>query len=409
MFREMLRPAVHGLRSVLGTHGVGARLAALEARTAPAAPSSAAAAGEPPPGLDINVLLHQSRGAYLRAMPPGARRLLSAGCSGNWYFDWITQTYGPVEEHLGIEFYTPEPAGLPANVRWIANTASDMAGVAEASCDLIFSGQNAEHLWPEEVAGFLLEAARVTRTGGHVVMDSPNRDITRPLVWSHPEHTIELTADEISELLVLAGFDVTARRGIWLCRDPRSGRMLPFDPNVADADWSVTERLLAAHDNLADAFIWWVEAVRTDRVPDAAAVHARMAALFAEHWPERVQRLLVPAGRALEGRADGEWVVMAAGEGGPAFFGPYMPLKAGRYACTWEMEGGTGGGPVARFDIQARDHDEPLAQHDATGGEREVRLEITLTDTTFGLQFRALSLGRAGFAVRRRIRLEQIG
>ena len=130
--------------------------------------------------------------AFLRTMPPNARRLLSAGCAGRWYFDWVAQSYGPVEEHLGIEYYVEAPPDLPANVTWIRNTVGDMSAVADQSCDLVFSGQNLEHLWPEEVAGFLLEAARTLRPGGHLVMDSPNRDPTAPLVWSHPTRNTPL-------------------------------------------------------------------------------------------------------------------------------------------------------------------------------------------------------------------------
>src|SRR5580692_4621286 len=104
------------------------------------------------PKIDINMLLHRARAAHLRAMPPFAKRLLSAGCSGRWYFDWIEQCYGRVRQHIGIEFYSAKPGDLPDNVTWIANTASNMSDVADASVDLLFSGQNLEHLWPEEVA-----------------------------------------------------------------------------------------------------------------------------------------------------------------------------------------------------------------------------------------------------------------
>ena len=75
-----------------------------------------------------------------------------------------------------------------------------MSEVGNASCDLVFSGQNLEHLWPDEVSGFLLEAARVLRPGGHLVVDSPNRLLTAPLNWSHPEHTIELTLAEVAKM-----------------------------------------------------------------------------------------------------------------------------------------------------------------------------------------------------------------
>lgn len=168
----------------------------------------------PPTPVDVNMLLHRSRGALLRQMPVGAERLLSAGCAGLWYFEWVSQCYGPVQEHWGIEFYTPKPEGLPSNVTWIANTAGNMEAVGDASCDLMFSGQNMEHLWAEEVAGLLVEAARTLKPGGTLVVDSPNRGITEQITWSHPEHTIELTVPEIREMMRLAGFDITKEAGI---------------------------------------------------------------------------------------------------------------------------------------------------------------------------------------------------
>jgi SAM-dependent methyltransferase len=270
-------------------------------------------APETPAPLDANLLLHESRGAMLRGMPKGAERILSAGCSGTWYFDWVEKTYGSVKEHIGIEFFSEKPSDLPGNVTWIANTASDMSAVHEASVDLVFSGQNLEHLWPDEVAGFVLEAARVLRIGGHLVIDSPNRLITAAQNWSHPQHTIELTCEEAAHLVSIAGFDVTALRGIWLCRDPKSGEDLPFDPNLKHADWSTNERLLCAREHPGESFIWWLEAVRTDRAPDPSAAYAFMDDLFRRHWPERTQRFLSAPGVAVEPSAEGDWLISAPG------------------------------------------------------------------------------------------------
>ena len=66
--------------------------------------------------LDINILLHQSRSAFLRRMPPGARVLCSAGCAGNWYFEWVERCYGRVEKHIGLENKLPKLKKLPENV-----------------------------------------------------------------------------------------------------------------------------------------------------------------------------------------------------------------------------------------------------------------------------------------------------
>lgn len=407
MLRDSLRPLAGLIRSMTGTRGLADRLAAMDAKldrlagdfVQPGAPSVAA--------VDVNLMLHQARGAMLRGMPPGARRLLSAGCAGAWYFDWIERCYGHVPAHLGIEFYTPEPPGLPANVTWIASTAADMAAVADASCDLVFSGQNLEHLWGWEVAGFLIEAARVLREGGHLAVDSPNRAVTAPLNWSHPEHTVELTVPEIARLLELAGFDVTRQAGLYLCRDPRTGRMLPFDPNVADPDWSLTERLLAARDAPEHSLLWWLEGVRAARPPDRPAIEALLAEAYRAAWPERIQRLVVPAGRRIETRDGADWIVMAPGETGVAFFGPYMPLRAGRHRIAFDIAADPATrGAFAVCDVCAGADATVLQSREVTPGMREAVLEIELDALAFGGQFRCIST-RGGFAVRRRIRLQE--
>lgn len=353
--------------------------------------------------IDENFLLHHGRTAHLRTMPPGARRLLSAGCAGLWYFDWIADSYGRVDEHLGIEFYSPRPEGLPSNVRWIANTASDMSGVESASCDLIFSGQNIEHLWPNEQAGFLLEAARVSRPGGYLVIDAPNREITKGLTWVHPEHTVEFTPGEAARLVSLAGFDVFKLAGIYVCRDPRTLRLLPYDPNTPD-QWTVVERLAAAQDLPEHAFLWWIEARRSYRPPDAAAIRQQVDLIFQQAWPERMNRMVLPAERRTEQRADGEWVISEAGQGGTVVFGPYAPLPAGRYSVEFSFDApGRAVEPCAVCDI-VWGHDGALIQRqELAPGQTSLRMEFSLDQLHFGVQFRCFSQGRERFTVRRRV------
>jgi len=102
-----------------------------------------------------------------------------------------------------------------------------MKSVADGSVDFVFSGQNIEHLWPTEVSGFLLEAHRVLRAGGILVVDSPNRKVTARTRDAHPEHVIEFTVDEARGLMIAAGFDVIAVKGLWLCDNPATGERLP--------------------------------------------------------------------------------------------------------------------------------------------------------------------------------------
>src|SRR5262245_61892225 len=70
---------------------------------------SETAASPPPAGLDFNELLHGCRSACLRAMPKVSGTMLSAGCSGRWYFDWIAERTGHSGRHIGVELYSPRP------------------------------------------------------------------------------------------------------------------------------------------------------------------------------------------------------------------------------------------------------------------------------------------------------------
>jgi len=404
MISDRLKKLSTMARSFVGTNGMSAQIAAMRA-TLDRVEHATRGEAAPAQLLDFNMMLHQSRGAMLREMPPGAHRLLSAGCAGNWYFDWIAQCYGHVPDHVGIEFYTPRPDTLPDNVTWIANTASNMEAVESASCDLVFSGQNMEHLWGHEVAGFLVEAARVLKPGGHLAVDSPNRVITQPLNWSHPEHTIELTVPEIRRLLELAGFDVTKEVGLWLCRDPKSGRLLPFDPNVPDPDWSTVERLIEARHHPEHAFVWWLEGQRTTRAPDRAAIDALLAEAYSHAWPERIRRSMVPAGHKVETRADGEWIVMAPGQTGVALYGPYMPLRAGRHTITFHIDPPKAAdGVFAVCDICLGPEATVMQRQEVSSATRQVSFEIELAALEFGAQFRCFST-TGGFAVKRHVTL----
>ena len=241
----------------------------------------------------IHDLLHAQRSVELSQMPKGATTLLSAGCSGAWCFEWLEREYGPVQRHIGVERYLPRPNDLPPNVDWIAASVAQMPDIESGSVDLLFSGQNIEHLFGDDVVGFLLESARVIRPGGHVVINSPNREMARLLAWSMNQHTIELTPSEAAELTHLAGFDVTALRGVWLVRNPRTGAIMPLDPYLPEASphgpIDVLSRIQLAARYPEHSFIWWLEAQRSQRIPDRAALHRRYAEIFESAWPEAYQ------------------------------------------------------------------------------------------------------------------------
>lgn len=351
---------------------------------------------------DINFLLHEARGALLREMPPCNGTLLSAGCSGLWYFEWIAERYKSFKKHIGIEFYSPKPDNLPANVQWISNTVGDMHGVKDTEVDLIFSGQNLEHLWPEDVIGFYLESWRVLKHNGYLVVDSPNREITQAHNWSHPEHIIEFTPDEACKLAALAGFDVTKIRGIWLCRQPDTGLIMPHSPSIPVAEWGVIERLLAAPHHPKDSFIWWLEARKSARKPDRKALTDEVNRIFALAWPERSTRFLSLVGHRVS-RGQKQAIVVDEKTQGAMVYGPYMPLKAGKHTAEFQITitSSVGGDetPAVRCDIMG-DKERIIAVREFSAKDMRdlggiVRLDFTLPELEFGIQARCFALGNA--------------
>jgi hypothetical protein len=245
---------------------------------------------EAPPNVPSDFfhgVLHELRTLQLERVPKGAQSVLSVGANGRWYFDWFERSYGPVVRHVGVEAYEPMPDDLPAYVEWIVNTADKMTGVEDSSVALVFAGQTTEHLWADELAGFLLESHRVLAEGGQLILDSPNRLVTEHLIWSHGGHTIELSAAEITELLILAGFEVETVRGLWLC--VQDGRVMQLEERLADASLT-TRRIALGSDHVDQCFVWWINARRLSVDVDACRLRRRIGELFDELWPVRVNR-----------------------------------------------------------------------------------------------------------------------
>lgn len=371
-------------------------------------------------------LLHELRGLELTRMPPISGTMLSAGCSDRYYFDWITSTYGPVRKHIGLELYLPKPADLPANVEWIVQSVGDMAGVADASVELLFSGQNFEHLFGDDAVSFLLECHRVIGTGGWLVIDSPNRDIARALNWTQPEHTIEFTPDEARELLTLAGFDVARVRGLWLCRepsddplDPQAGRLYELwaaDGSAPDTR-EILRRTVLAAERPELSFVWWAEAQCADREPDIASLRRRHAEIFAHAWPERMQRLQHSVG--VRDDSDGGPVVRTTlGERGHAQFGPYMPFSPGHYTARLQLRR-MGRAPdeevLATLDACDAAGTTVLSSQDLRADDlpegvwTTPALEFEVETLVWGGQVRVLATGAARLEVRLQVDLHEEG
>jgi SAM-dependent methyltransferase len=184
----------------------------------------------------------------------------------------------PVKRHIGVEAFSERPAELGERVEWQQRSLGDLAPVGDGEVDLVFAGQVIEHLWPEDVVGFLLESHRVIRPGGTIALDSPNRRVTTAIGWEHPEHTVEFRPDEILELLRLAGFDQAQARGVYLCFERDRNRF--FTLEGGSRTWSPERRAAEAAERPDDSFVWWVEAVRGDREPDADQLSHRVETIY---------------------------------------------------------------------------------------------------------------------------------
>jgi SAM-dependent methyltransferase len=345
-------------------------------------------------GADFYHLLHELRGHAVADLPRGIHTLLSAGCSGGWYFDWIAERYGDVARHIGTEAYRPRPDVLPAGVEWLARDVIDVPEVGDETVDLVFSGQNIEHLWPAQVAGFLLESHRVLTPGGYLALDSPNRDMTRTLGWSHPEHTIEYSVDDIRELLDLAGFADVTVRGIWLCED--RGRLLPLSPYGAWTDTAeILRRAALARTRPESSFVWWAEA-RKRHAPRPEALLAALDLLFTQHWPERLNRFTASVTTRQD--ADGRRACVEGLMSGLVATGPMFPLRAGRSRLRLRARSLDRTTPcLIRVEVtRGADGAELLASTVATLPARETPLDLEVVrtdDITFHVQMKIFALG----------------
>lgn len=328
---------------------------------------------------------------------PRSSVVLSAGCSGSWYFEWFRQCFGDsIRIHIGVEAYSPKPDRLPPEVRWINNPVFDMRDVHTGDVDLVFAGQTVEHLWPEELTGFLLESHRVLRRDGIIVLDSPNREITWPLNWYHPEHTMELTVPEIQELMLLAGFRVLSLRGIWLCRE--GGVMLPLEPLSAPS--KSQSRLDAAPDNPMDSFVWWLEAVRENRQPEREALRKRISQIFQSTRSHDLQRCFHGIGKMTRNGSI-QQIDAPIGLPGHLAYGPYAPFQPGSYraefsicstvrsrspdlACILDISEDTGQNAIVSYRVRCADVQDQWEKW---------HLDFRFNTVRFGIECRLFSTG----------------
>lgn len=333
---------------------------------------------------DFTHMLHMLRTRELQASEPVKGTMVSVGCNGLQYFQWIEDNLGRPDLHIGLEFYLPKPDGLPDNAKWIANTAGDMRDVATDSVDLVFAGQTVEHLWLEELAGFFVEAARVVKENGRLLFDSPNRDISNALKWNHPEHTIELSPEEAKHLASLAGFDVTKCTGHWLCKD--GDRLLP----LTEINESAERRIVDGAASPEHCFSWWIEATRSERESDVIGIFRHARELSQRHFAERQAKMMQSQAPSANG-----WAEAPVGWTGALSFGPHAPLPPGEWLVRFHVKpylAPSSPGHVEVFQTDAGNilAEMPLPPRLECGF---VDVPLSLAETQFGLEFRMWANG----------------
>ena len=92
----------------------------------------------------------------------------------------------------------------------------DLSPFEDESIDLIYSGQSIEHVTAEDGKSVMAEAYRVLRPGGYLAIDTPNGRMTRLQQdeMIDPDHKIEYTWAQLSQLILSAGFEISWAKGL---------------------------------------------------------------------------------------------------------------------------------------------------------------------------------------------------
>jgi predicted SAM-dependent methyltransferase len=175
--------------------------------------------------------LHFSRSLFVRSLPR-ARRILDLGGTAlgsdkgamvlmgyPYAFDELIVVDLPPDDRNDLyketvsRHVTHTELG-PVQYRY--HSMSDLTQYADASFDLVYSGQSIEHVPVEEAERVLVGAARILRPGGYLALDTPNARVCRLQQpgFIDPDHDYEYTHGEMMDKLHEAGFEVREAKGL---------------------------------------------------------------------------------------------------------------------------------------------------------------------------------------------------
>ncbi|ORV18158.1 class I SAM-dependent methyltransferase [Mycobacterium celatum] len=176
------------------------------------------------PGLDVeNYWFRRHEVVYERLAPHCAgREVLEAGCGEGYGADLIA---GVARRVIALDYDEATVAHVRARYPRVEVMHGNLSRLPlpDASVDVVVNFQVIEHLWDQ--AQFVRECARVLRPSGLLMVSTPNRITFSPGRDTpiNPFHTRELNAEELTELLVDAGFGVDGVYGVF--HGPRLAEM----------------------------------------------------------------------------------------------------------------------------------------------------------------------------------------
>jgi len=216
--------------------------------TAPAADAVLTLTGERTiPDLDIeNYWFRRHQVVYQRlAGRCAGADVLEAGCGEGYGADLIA---GVARRVLAVDYDEATVSHVRGRYRRVDVLQANLAKLPlpDASVDVVVNFQVIEHLWDQ--TQFVTECARVLRPRGLLMVSTPNRITFSPGRDTpiNPFHTRELNADELTALLVDAGFTEVSISGLFHGprlreMDARHGGSI-IDAQIAravdDAPWS---------------------------------------------------------------------------------------------------------------------------------------------------------------------------
>jgi SAM-dependent methyltransferase len=198
------------------------------------------------PDLDVeNYWFRRHEVVYRRlAQRCAGLDVLEAGCGEGYGADLIA---GVARRVTALDYDEATVAHVRARYPRVQVSQANLTELPlpDDSVDVVVNFQVIEHLWDQ--ARFVSECARVLRPSGLLMVSTPNRitfspDRDTPI---NPFHTRELNADELTQLLVDAGFASVSMSGVF--HGPRLAEMdarhggsiidAQIARAVADAPW----------------------------------------------------------------------------------------------------------------------------------------------------------------------------